>query len=75
MDEGNGNHGDSQPPKSVLILEFRAPGSAEFAVHSENVSPAQILTAAAWLDWFARKQFDTAAKPGIAVPSLIVPGH
>ncbi len=38
----------------------------------ENISPVQLLTAAAWLDWQARAQLDTAARQ--TQPRILVPG-
>jgi hypothetical protein len=76
MDEkGNGNGTpmnsvQEEKPKSILIIEFAEPGSAQFGIRTENATPAQILAAAAWLDWFARKQFDQMAQKG---PQLVVP--
>lgn len=71
----NGN----EQPKSYLRLDFQAPGSAEFAMNMENVTPAQMLAAAAWLDWYARKAFDASAarqaQQGIVVPKAILKAH
>lgn len=47
-----------QPAPSILTFTYHAPGSAEFAIKVENVSPVQMLATAAWLDWYARLQFD-----------------
>lgn len=61
--------------KSMLMLEFHAPGSAEFSMKVENVTPAQMLAASAWLKWYALKAFDAAAQASsqnrIAVPGLV----
>ena len=73
------NNGDPNAvPVSRLVIEFAAPGSAEMSMHSENVSPAQMLAAAAWLDWWARRAFDQAAQkaprpPGLIVPQIVIP--
>ena len=70
------DNGDTPQPKSFLRLDFQAPGSAEFAMTMENISPAQMLAAAAWLDWFARRAFDASAaqraQQGIIVPKAIL---
>ena len=47
-----------QTAPSVLTFTYHATGSAEFSIKPENVSPAQMLATAAWLDWYARLQFD-----------------
>ena len=63
-------------PKPQIVIIFHAPGSAEFSLHAEGVSPAQMLGAAAWLDWYARRAFDATAQQqaqrGIIVPKGII---
>lgn len=63
-----------EPQASQLILTFQAVGSAEFAMQMANVTPAQILAAAAWLDWYARSQMDQMkAQLQAKGPRLVVP--
>ena len=70
MTNGNGQ----EVPRSLLIIQFAAFGSAEFQIKTENVSPAQLIAAAAWLDWYARRQFDVAlSQRSIAVPQVVLP--
>lgn len=72
------DNGQQQPqsPRSVLVIEFIAPGSAEFSLKLDSVSPAQIIAAAAWLDWFARRSFDRNADKAeanrIQVPGVVI---
>ncbi len=72
----NGQEPAQDRPRSVLIIEFAAPGSAEFGMKTENVSPAQILAAAVWLDWYARHAFERIAQRSeanrIEVPGMAV---
>lgn len=82
MSEGKGNGKateNAQPVRkeSVLRIEFSFVGSADFTLQQENVTPAQILAAAGYLEWYAKMQFDMQVaqqmqaaqqKPRIAVP-------
>ena len=70
------DNGQEETQHSILIIEFAAPGSAEFRMKSNHVSPAQIMSAAAWLNWYAQQMFEQTARqeaakriqvPGIAV--------
>jgi len=63
-------------PLSVLIIQFAAPGAAEFQIKSENVTPAQLLAAATWLDWYARRMFDAVVEQrNVAVPQVVLPSN
>lgn len=42
-------------PRSVLVVRFKAAGSAECEVSAENVTPAQVAAAAFELDFAARQ--------------------
>lgn len=74
------NNGNSEkqehsgkPLVSILTVQFIQPGSSEFEVHHENVTPAQMLALASWLDWYAKKLFDKATQHQIAVPGMALP--
>lgn len=80
---GNGNPngaGNGETPESMVVIRFAAPGAAEFGIKTQNVTPAQLLGAAAWLDWYARRIFEAQAAraeeaqriavPGVSIPSL-----
>jgi hypothetical protein len=55
QDNGNHSHIDNdEAPASVLVIQFAAPGSAEFAFQANGVSPMQMLAAAAYLEEYAR---------------------
>jgi hypothetical protein len=60
------------PGASVLVIQFSAPGSAEFAFQANGVSPTQMLAAAAYLDEFARhslrQMYAAQAAKQVAVP-------
>lgn len=70
------NGEESKGPASRIVIEFVAPGAAGFNSHLENINPAQILAAAAYLDWYGRKMLDAAtqkqAAQGIIVPQAIL---
>lgn len=70
--QDNGGHNEAKPI-SKLVITFEAPGSSEMAVTSENVTPAQILGVAAWLDWWARQMFDEIQSQKSA-NRIIIPG-
>lgn len=64
------------PSESVLVLHFAFPGSAEFTMHPQNVSPAQMLAAAAWLTWHAGRLFQKAElQREVLKPKLAMPGQ
>ncbi len=67
---------EGQIPPSVLAVEFTFPGSAEFAFHMQNVSPTQMMAAAAYLEWQAERMLEQAAQREEAARAngkLIVP--
>lgn len=71
----NGAKAEASLPVSRMVVTFVTPGSAEFTFHLENVTPAQMIGCAAWLDWYARHQFDLHAMNQMAsAPKLIIPG-
>jgi len=71
MKNNNGDQGDVK--SSQIILTFAGPGSSEFQFNSEGITPAQVLGAAAWLDWYARRLFDSQSEQ-IARNKIVVPG-
>lgn len=74
-----GNNPPTAQPVSRLVIEFAAPGSAEMRMMTENVTPAQLLAAAGWIDWQARyalaMQAQSRQQNGIAVPGIALPRH
>ena len=59
---------------SVLVFDFAGPGSSEFQMRQQHVTPAQMLVAASWLDWYAKRLFEQAtARIERRQPQLIVP--
>jgi len=61
--------------KSQLILDFIAPGSSEFSVHAEAISPLQLLAASEYLNWLALHQLDEQLlRSRVQQPQIVVPG-
>jgi len=62
-------------PPSRFVIVFHAPGSAHFNFSPDNVTPAQISAAVAWLDWYVKHHFEMEAQAqAMVAPKLIVPG-
>ncbi len=46
--------------QSRIIIQFAFVGAADFQMFPENVTPAQMLSAASWLEWHAKQLFAIA---------------
>ena len=65
---------DQLAAASVLVFDFAGPGSSEFQMRQQHVTPAQMLAAASWLEWYAKRLFEQAtARIERRQPQLIVP--
>ena len=57
MDTNGKEKDTSSVLTSRLTINFSAPGAADFVPEFDNVTPAQMLAAASWLEWRAKSQF------------------
>lgn len=77
MAEGNGKDKDDRV--SQIIIQFARVGSAEFEIRPLNVSSAQMLLAAAWMETSAKLQINQAllvqaqeqARHGLLIPRVV----
>jgi hypothetical protein len=74
---GNGKGPAATPesqPESIIAIKFTAPGAEEFSAQIQNVTPAQMLLIAGWLQWNAFQNFNRMAQANAArQPRIIVP--
>jgi hypothetical protein len=77
----NANGNGSEPatatetqPKSIIAIEFTAPGSESFSAQIQGVTPAQLMLIAGLLQWNAFQHFNRVAVANAArQPQIVVP--
>lgn len=74
---------DQNTERSLVVIQFAAPGSVVFQAQFEGVTPMQMMALAGWLEVKAKNAIIQAeneraseeARTSIARPKLVLPGQ